>query len=143
MRKVKDIKDKFIYKANKKLYNFSKQISVNLPKSEEWFMDYYKDFKDSADIFNVPINDKYIPDVSNKKYRYVIEIDGSIHDLPEIKAKDQVKQKYYQSKCIDVYRIKAYDNKQLVEVVQKIVNKRKKLDKKCLTFYKKSGIVIR
>jgi very-short-patch-repair endonuclease len=50
---------------------------------------------------NFVIADFYLP----KPYRLVIEIDGSIHNLPKVQRRDYWKDKYYQSRKFKVLRI--------------------------------------
>lgn len=88
------------------LSQFALKLEENTPKSELWFYGLYTKYPN--DLYNNAFG-PYIPDVINHNQMYVIEIDGSIHDLPEIQAKDAVKTKFYQSKGYNVYRIKAYD----------------------------------
>jgi very-short-patch-repair endonuclease len=111
-----------VYKKKKKkspLYKSRIQkradkLNKYLPKSEQWFQakwnndivqHKYTKFKDE---FNSPIS-KYIPDVINRGFKYIIEVDGSIHDKPEQILRDQVKDTYYKMKGFKVFRVKAYD----------------------------------
>jgi very-short-patch-repair endonuclease len=86
---------------------FALTLNENLPKSEQWFQEKYRDHKHYNDLFNIPIG-YYIPDVSNNLYKYILEIDGSIHDLEEIKVKDLKKEQYYNQNGYRVIRVKAY-----------------------------------
>jgi len=106
------------------LKNFAKELNNNLPKSEVWFQTIYKHFKHVHDQFNVPMCG-YIPDVINKQYKYIIEIDGSIHDLPEVQEKDRKKEKLYQRLGYTVFRVKAYDNASLKECLDSVLTRRK------------------
>lgn len=100
-----------------RLEGFSKQLENNLPKSEVWFRDLYiKEVFDKrhnnpffCDKFNESINNKYIPDVSNRGYRYIIEIDGSWHDQLEAQRYDDKRDYYFKKRGYEIIRIKAYD----------------------------------
>ena len=94
------------------------ELESNLPKSEAWFREQYT--KQSGDKYNEVFKCRYIPDVINKRYKYVIEIDGDIHNTPEQIAKDAKKDIFYKSHDYTVIRIKAYDEKSLYEAMQKI-----------------------
>lgn len=64
---------------------------------------------------NAPLRG-YLPDIRNKLLKYVIEVDGSIHNLPEIQAKDKAKDTQFNALGYTVFRIKAYDLNRLNEV---------------------------
>lgn len=93
-------------KKKAQLNRFAKRLEKDLPKSEQWFRALYN--PDKSDRFNLPFG-KYIPDVINKHYKYVIEVDGSIHLTEEQKYKDHLKNKYYESKRYKVFRVVAYN----------------------------------
>lgn len=95
-------------KKKSRLIKFAKALEINLPKSEQWFRSLYTPRR--GDLFNEPYG-FYIPDVINKRDLYIIEIDGSIHDLDEVKYKDFKKEQYYKSMYYKVFRVKAYDLK--------------------------------
>ena len=90
------------------LRSFAKNLNKNLPKSEVWFQDLYAIHKDPNDLYNKPLHIR-IPDVMNKIYKYIIEIDGSIHDTPKQQYKDYIKDSFYKRLGFKVFRIKAYD----------------------------------
>lgn len=110
------------------LAGYSIALETNLPKSEIWFRELYskenivrKHLKHHfVDCFNRPFNRKYIPDVSNQGYRYIIEIDGSIHDLPEVKYNDSIKDYYYSKRGYCVIRIKAFDEQSYKDGIEKL-----------------------
>lgn len=76
----------------------------NVPKSELWFRDLYKVYHHWADEVN-QVFAGYIPDIINKFYMYIIEID----ELERVKQKDAKKDKRYKALGYKVIRIKAYD----------------------------------
>ena len=95
-------------KRAKKLRQFAKRLETKLPKSEVWFRALYKEHQHKQDKFNTPLKDKYIPDIQNKRLRYVIEVDGSFHDSEWAKKKDRKKDTYYLSQGFKVFRVKAH-----------------------------------
>lgn len=115
-------------KLKSRIQAFAEGLEKNLPASEKWFREKYKDVftRDSISLFNDKYNQvlgKTIPDVINQGYRYIIEIDGSIHDDPKVKFKDAKKDLFYASKGYRVFRVKAYDNDSYniaIEAIKKI-----------------------
>jgi len=102
-----------------KLKQFAAKIRQNIPRSERWFMSHFLPYRTIDDEFNVPFA-CYIPDVINRKYKYIIEVDGSIHDTEAQKKKDIKKDKKYRSTGYKVFRVKAYDNKSLQRCLDKV-----------------------
>jgi very-short-patch-repair endonuclease len=94
----------------RQLKQYAKELNANLPNSERWFLEHYTPHP--KDRFNRPFG-PYIPDIINKQYRYIIEIDGSIHDAPQVKLRDVIKTKYYQDNFFKVFRVKAYNQDSL------------------------------
>lgn len=119
---IKSCKIESIQAKEKK--EFLKQRSIelnqNLPKSEVWFQELYQQYKDENDLFNHPYHGK-IPDVINKKYRYIIEIDGSIHDTIEQIIKDKEKNKIFISGKYCVFRIKAFLLRSFEKIIKYIL----------------------
>lgn len=116
-RKVASDRNKRKKARKQQLEKYSKQLEDNLPKSEAWFRELYLKevferkhtnpfFKDR---FNVAINNRYIPDVSNRGYRYIIEIDGSWHDRADVIMQDIKKDHYFKKRGYLVIRIKDKD----------------------------------
>ncbi len=105
----------------KKIQNFVKYV-VNpkgLPKSEVWFRNLYeKHYKLIEDEYNVIYKNRYLPDVINHGLKYVIEVDGSIHDLDRIKDKDLKKDVYFAKNGFKVFRVEAYNNASYVRLMQ-------------------------
>lgn len=50
-----------------------------------------------------------IPDVINTQSKYIIEVDGSIHDQLLVKARDRLRDERFSTRGYLVFRIKAYD----------------------------------
>lgn len=104
-------------------------LEADLPKSEVWFREMYlkEDFQRQfsedlfKDKFNYPFNRKYIPDIVNMGYKYVIEIDGSIHNKPEQILKDKIKDHYFNKRGYIVIRVRHWnmdDYKSCIERVK-------------------------
>lgn len=127
-------------KANSKkafLNECAEKLNTNLPKSEQWFHELYKDFKDEHDLFNFPFHGK-IPDIVNKKYKYIIEIDGSFHDSLEQRFKDKLKNKLFIRKNYCVFRVKAYCQPSFDKIIKRIVSIREcKLNHKVMLDWQK------
>lgn len=87
---------------------FAEKLKNNTPKSELWFYSLYETYKSGFDEYNT-VFAGYIPDVINKKQKYIIEVDGSIHQLEHIKRKDLRKTKRFQADGYKVIRIEAYN----------------------------------
>lgn len=103
-------------KINKDRKLFAKKLNDKLAKSEVWFMSLYNNYKDMGDFFNKPLGN-YIPDVSNYTFKYVIEIDGSIHNLERVKAHDIKKNQYYSLHGYKVIRVSAYSEDQFKRLI--------------------------
>ena len=109
------------------LTKLSKHLESNIPKSEIWFRDLYsKHYQAESDRFNVPLHSRYIPDVTNIVFKYIIEIDGSVHNTPEQQAADKVKDDYYKDKGFTVIRIKAYCEDSYIQAIVKLFDLRHK-----------------
>jgi len=111
-----------------KLKKFADRLNESLPKSEVWFQKLYKEFNHVDDRYNEPLG-RYIPDVSNDRYKYVIEIDGDIHLDAAVKRKDYIKTKFYLTKGYRVYRIKAYNTKDFESALTEVLNLRESVSK--------------
>lgn len=111
-----------------RLERFSNDLEDSLPKSEKWFREKYlkeslnRIFKEDSftDKFNKPYNDKYIPDIHNAGYRYVIEVDGSWHDRIDAKIKDFKKNHYFDKRGFLLIRVIAYDDKSYEDCITKL-----------------------
>lgn len=104
-----------------RLQRYAKKLNSFIPKSELWFRKLWKEqgMKDKLDQYNSPFG-KYIPDVINRKYRYIIEIDGSVHNDPAVQFNDKLKDEYYTSRNYKVFRITAYNLNQFNSVMDLI-----------------------
>lgn len=97
----------------KKILNkvkFAEKLRNNLPKSELWFWELWirSGMMDPEDKSN-EIVCGYIPDVFNKKFNYIIEIDGDIHSKRKVKNRDFIKNKVFTKSGYELFRINAYD----------------------------------
>ena len=107
---------------------YAKQLEEDLPASERWFRDMYlkeeivRTFSEDLfkDRFNKSFNKIYIPDVCNIGYKYIIEVDGSIHNTPEQKYKDLKKDYYFEKRGYLVIRVKYGDNAGYSTCVSKV-----------------------
>lgn len=99
-----------------RLQKTANRLEAQLPRSEQWFRKHWPIIE--GEQFNIPFAERYIPDVYNKQYNYIIEIDGSIHNTDRQIIKDWHKDQFFKARFINVFRIKAYDLGQLKEVRQ-------------------------
>lgn len=102
---------------------YSYKLNNELPKSEIWFHTYYRHFRHADDLNNLPLGG-FIPDIINRKFRYVIEIDGSYHDLKEQIQQDIKKNWYYKKRGYKIIRIKAYDIESLKQGLCAVLRRR-------------------
>lgn len=106
-------------RRKKKILRFANELNKNLPASEKWFQGFWKSngLEDENDEYNSPLG-RRIPDVINRKYRYVIEVDGYIHARGPVRQIDVRKNKYYRNLGYEVFRVIAYNQKQLFCLVE-------------------------
>jgi very-short-patch-repair endonuclease len=98
-------------------------------KSEQWFLALYEQsgLRMTSDQFNIVFG-PFIPDCVNHAYRYVIEVDGSVHDRKDVKERDLRKTAFYQSQGYRVFRVKAF----VESSFQKFCKKLTRLHDECL-----------
>lgn len=124
IEKQKEREAKRKEKAKKKVFlkGVAKNLQKNTPKSEVWFYKYLEDAQ-LSDYFkkNVPLCG-LIPDLSSIELKIVIEVDGSIHNRPDIIRKDARNTERYNRAGFRVLRVKHGDEEQALEVL-KIVKK--------------------
>lgn len=90
-----------------RLLSYAQNLRDNLPHSEKWFFSLYKRYEWPGDTSNGCFAGR-IPDIINKKFKYIIEIDGSIHDRKDIQELDKIKTKKFESLGYIVIRVKSY-----------------------------------
>jgi very-short-patch-repair endonuclease len=105
---------------NKFLRDAVKRLNESTPNSELWFKELYWDFKHEDDQFNQLLYNAYIPDIHNVTFKYIIEIDGSIHNRADVAAKDKVKETKWKRSGYDVIRIVAYNFDSFIEGMTKL-----------------------
>ncbi len=107
-KRQKKNKDKLKKARAKQLERLARRLRTHPPKSEQWFFSLYEKYAHLDDEFNEVFN-IYIPDISNRTYKYIIEVDGSYHLRPEQVVKDLKKNVYFTSRGYTVIRVLAYD----------------------------------
>lgn len=114
------------------MQEFSNRLNENLPMSEKWFHGIYRPQFEAKhplelyqDKYNYSFNDVYIPDVINIGYKYVIEVDGKIHDKEVIKLRDERKTEYFEQRGYTVIRVKYPDLEKSIEALQTVLEIRK------------------
>lgn len=122
-KQQKLIKKQEKYKRRRNRLNFfrkmSDKLNKDLPKSEVWFHALYAPYRFYDDEFNQKLG-PFIPDIVNRKYKYVIEVDGSIHDVEEIKKRDIIKNRTFFRLGFRVFRVKAYDLESFKLTIEKL-----------------------
>ena len=112
--------------------NRAKELNEEEIESEEWFKEKFikERIYDLLQVeYNKPIR-RFIYDVYCKKYNFVIEIDGSIHDKQFQKEKDLDKDRLSSKYGLHVYRVKAYNDESYHKVIDKISSRIKREYKK-------------
>jgi len=70
-----------------------------------------------------PLND-YIADFFSYKLNLVIEVDGEIHELPEVKERDNAKENWLTENAYSILRFTNYQvEKEFEKVIQEIENR--------------------
>jgi len=106
-------------KKKRDLQLVAQRLNSNLPQSEKWFQDFWKKsgLEHERGEYNKPWM-HYIPDVINHKFKYVIEIDGSIHEKRSQKKRDLRKDKVYEINHYTVFRVEAFNDEMLLAIAE-------------------------
>lgn len=108
-------------KWHRKLNEYASRMNRKPPQSEVWF---WKEWKAIGMNFRDEIRNAVfagtIPDVRSKRFRYIIEIDGSVHAKPEVMENDARKSAKWRKLGYQVFRIMAGDREKLKEVAHKV-----------------------
>lgn len=104
-------------KKNRFIQEKALELQMNTPASELWFYGKFSiesiqrivggNFRDQK---NVPFHKRFIPDIINDGYRYIIEVDGDSHDNLKQAYKDFKKDGIYKARGYKSFRVKAYDD---------------------------------
>lgn len=99
----------------------SEYLRHRTPASERWFQREWKTrgMLDDQDLFNWK-HGPFIPDCFNSKFRYVIEVDGSIHSLQSVRQNDERKERFFVERGFSVFRVKAFDFMSLGSVIDQV-----------------------
>lgn len=126
-KKIKKLKGIARNTKRKKMKQYSKELNTNVPKSELWFRSLYQahNLKLNDDLYNAPLKLKFIPDVLNRSKRYVIEIDGSIHNTESQKYIDLKKDQFYLKLGLKSIRIIAFDKDSYIQGITQLLEYRK------------------
>lgn len=95
------------------------ELERNLPKSEQWFRSLYTQHKHEKDEYNRPFKGK-IPDIINHQFKYIVEVDGSIHDTAKQIIIDRNKDIIFKKAGYQVFRVIAYDQFSFNECLSEI-----------------------
>lgn len=104
--------------ANAKIFEFAKQLRYNMTPAEIFLWE-----KLNGNPFNIKFRRQhplgnYIADFYSHKHKLVIELDGSIHHLPEVQLNDQQKQAFLESERLKVLR---FTNQQVFKHPEKVL----------------------
>jgi len=128
-RKIEKQKEKhraFSAKREKFYNEVQARLKDNVPKSEQWFRGlYHNHFYTATDKYDTRFNNKYLPDIVNTYYKYVIEVDGSIHTLARVQKRDKLKDEYYTRFGYQVIRVIANDILSYVECIRRLCHIRR------------------
>ena len=85
----------------KKFNNFIEKLNKNktLTESEVWFRNKFEPHRLNTDLYNFLYKKKYLLDVINLKYKYIIQVNESI----------EKKDLYFLKKGYTIFKVKAYD----------------------------------
>lgn len=70
-----------------------------------------------------------IPDILNRRHRYIIEIDGSWHLKEDSKARDKIKDERFAKRGYAVFRVVAYDRDSFLACVLAVRRRRVEVDR--------------
>jgi very-short-patch-repair endonuclease len=122
-------------RTRRDLDNMVEHLKKNVPKSEQWFRPLFEaHIKIRTDKYD-EIFGYYLPDVVNRRYKYIIEVDGSIHNTNDVQLKDARKNLTWVQQGYKVFRVKAFDNVSYIRLVQDLIKYRRHLSKPTEEFY--------
>jgi len=113
---------KMFDKAGAKVFHNARELRHRLTESEEFLWIKLKEFFPKYKFRRQHPISSFIADFYCHRLKLVIELDGSIHQLPEIKARDEHKQKYLESTGITVLRFTNDDAVNQFEKVALAIN---------------------
>ena len=96
------------YMAKKSIINFSRQLRKDQTKAEALLWERLRNRKLKGYKFRRqhPINNSYVVDFYCASRNLIIEVDGSIHDIEEIKEKDKIREEFLTKWNYRIVRIK-------------------------------------
>ncbi|RYE29304.1 MAG: imidazole glycerol phosphate synthase subunit HisF [Sphingobacteriaceae bacterium] len=104
--------------ANAKIFEFAKQLRYNMTPAEVFLWE-----KLNGNSLNIKFRRQhplgnYIADFYSHRHKLVIELDGSIHHLPEVQQNDREKQSFLESEGLKVLR---FTNEQVFKNSEKVL----------------------
>jgi very-short-patch-repair endonuclease len=99
----------------------ARQLEADLPRGEVWFRKRWNELemRSAFDEGNA-VWQHFILDLLNQKYRYVIEIDGPYHSLPDQQRKDARRDYILKKAGYLVLRIHDYNEKELLAAAEAV-----------------------
>ncbi|MEO8771607.1 MAG: endonuclease domain-containing protein [Ferruginibacter sp.] len=117
------MKENMFYGAAPIIFEFAKKLRNNLTKEE---MILWGVLKEKFPLLKFrrqhPIS-IYIADIYCHSQKLIIEIDGSIHNLKEVKENDEIRQKYLEHLGLKVIRFTNKEIRNNLEAVLQIIEK--------------------
>jgi len=105
--------------ANPKLHEYAKALRHNATDAEQLLWLQLKDKKLNGLKFRRQhAKSKFIADFYCHEKKLVIEVDGSIHDLPEVKENDNAKEGWFAEPGLNVIR---FSNEQIITEMHKVL----------------------
>lgn len=100
---------------NKRMAKFSKELEEKKHRSDIWLQENWKDMLHIGDRFN-SYEGIYIPDLINRKFKYIVESDGGYHNTPEQQKKDKQRDIYFENRGYKMFHVPAFDMNALISV---------------------------
>ena len=111
------------YGAGPQIFELAKKLRNNVTPTEMILWGRLKEYFPNLKFRRQHPVSLYIVDLYCHTEKLVIEIDGSIHDLEEIKISDEIRQKDLEYLCLKVIRFTTNEIKNNLEAVLQTIEK--------------------
>ncbi len=112
------MKKKLFLSAHAKIFENAKALRHNMTPAEEFLWEKLRANNRNIKFRRQHALGNYIADFYCHKHKLVIELDGSIHQLPEVQIKDHEKQTFLESEGLKVLR---FTNQQVFSNAEKVL----------------------